>query len=226
MKVGVVTFPGSNCDTDLIRAFQAITGTPAVRLWHRDCDLQGCELVCLPGGFSYGDYLRPGAIARFSPIVAELHRHAASGRLILGICNGFQILTEAQLLPGVLLRNTSGLFICTSTWLKPVSNVSKLSRQLRKKCYQIPIAHADGRYYCDDNQLKALQDNGQILFQYCDTAGNITSGANPNGSIGNIAGVCNRSGNVMAMMPHPERVVSPLLGGTDGIEILSGLLAA
>ncbi len=225
MKVGVVTFPGSNCDTDLVRAFQGITSTPVVRLWHRDCDLQGCELVCLPGGFSYGDYLRPGAIARFSPIVAELHRHAASGRLILGICNGFQILTEAQLLPGVLLRNMNGLFICTATWLKAVSNVSKLSRRLPDKHYQIPIAHADGRYYCNDNQLKALQDNGQILFQYCDAAGNITAGANPNGSAANIAGICNSTGNVLAMMPHPERVVSPLLGGTDGIEILSGLIA-
>lgn len=225
MKFGVVVFPGSNCDRDTLYAFGEILGAPTVPLWHKDTDLQGVDFVILPGGFSYGDYLRSGAIARFSPIMDAVIAHANKGGYVMGICNGFQVITEAKLVPGVLLHNESRKFICKNTFIKPVTNNSLLTRGLEPgQALQIPIAHGEGNYYIDANGLKALQDNDQILFQYCDATGAVTAEANPNGALHNIAGVTNKGRNVFGMMPHPERAADPILGNTDGLKILESIL--
>ncbi|MCY7353177.1 MAG: phosphoribosylformylglycinamidine synthase subunit PurQ [Cytophagaceae bacterium] len=226
MKYGVVVFPGSNCDDDACHAFGTLLGQEVVKLWHKDHDLQDCDLLILPGGFSYGDYLRSGAIARFSPIMNEVIAHAERGGYLLGICNGFQILVEAGLLPGVLLRNENQTFISRNVYLKPETTHSLLTSNLDpNRTYQVPIAHAEGRYFADADTLQRLNDNDQILFRYCDAQGRVTPEANPNGSLENIAGICNTTRNVFGLMPHPERAADPLLGSTDGREILESLLA-
>lgn len=225
MKFGVVVFPGSNCDDDTIHVCQDILGQTAVKLWHKDTNLQGCDCIILPGGFSYGDYLRSGAIARFSPIMNQVIAFANNGGLLYGICNGFQVLVEAGLLPGVLLRNDSQKFISKNIYLKPQSPNSLLTNGLEPRAYKVPIAHAEGRYFADEATLKALNEGNQVLFRYCDAEGNITEAANPNGSLENIAGICNASRNVFGMMPHPERAANELLGNTDGRLILECLLS-
>lgn len=225
MKFGVITFPGSNCDMDLIRTLRDQAGQKVVHLWHKDTDLQGCDMVFLPGGFSYGDYLRSGAIARFSPIMKEVVRHARKGGYVMGICNGFQILAEAGLVPGVLMRNKNTSFVCRNVYITPASRSTLLTSNLGKSAYKVPIAHAEGNYYCDQDTLKQIQDNGQILFQYCNAHGEVTPEANPNGSLINIAGVCNEEKNVFGMMPHPERAADPLLANLDGKLILDNLYA-
>jgi phosphoribosylformylglycinamidine synthase len=225
MKFGVVIFPGSNCDRDTLYAFGEILGAPTVPLWHKDTDLQGVDFVILPGGFSYGDYLRSGAIARFSPIMDAVITHANRGGYVMGICNGFQVITEAKLVPGVLLHNESRKFICKNTFIKPATNNSLLTQGLElNQALQIPIAHGEGNYYIDADGLKGLQDNDQILFQYCDAGGVVTAESNPNGALHNIAGVTNKSRNVFGMMPHPERAADPILGNTDGLKILESIL--
>lgn len=225
MKFGVVVFPGSNCDRDTLHAFGEILGAPTVALWHKDTDLQGVDFVILPGGFSYGDYLRSGAIARFSPIMDAVIAHANKGGYVMGICNGFQVITEAKLVPGVLLHNESRKFICKNTFIKPATRNSLLTRAFApNQALQIPIAHGEGNYYIDAAGLKALQDNDQILFQYCDASGAVTPEANPNGALYNIAGVTNMGRNVFGMMPHPERAADPILGNTDGLKILESIL--
>ncbi len=216
MRVGVVVFPGSNCDRDFYRACQ-LWNIPVQWLWHKERTIKDVDVVVLPGGFSYGDYLRPGAIARFSPIMEAIMDFAKKGGYVWGICNGFQILTEANLLPGALIRNKNLHFICDMVYVKPVSNKAVINQVLQKRVYQLPIAHADGNYYCDEDTLKRLQDNDQILLQYCDADGVVDAAANPNGSVANIAGVCNEKGNVWGMMPHPERVVDAYLGSVEGV---------
>lgn len=223
MKFGVVVFPGSNCDQDAVDALE-LMGQPVVKLWHKDHDLQGCDMIILPGGFSYGDYLRTGAVARFSPIMNEVIAHANAGGYLMGICNGFQILAEAHLVPGVLLQNNSQQYVCKNIFLKPQSKESLLTANLDDRAYRIPIAHGDGRYFADTDTLARLNDNSQVLFRYCDETGAITDAANPNGSLENIAGVCNERRNVFGMMPHPERAADPSLGNTDGRFILEQLL--
>jgi phosphoribosylformylglycinamidine synthase len=226
MKFGVIVFPGSNCDDDMVYALGSVMGQQVVKLWHKDTDLQGCDFLIVPGGFSYGDYLRSGAIARFSPIMEAVSKHAARGGYVLGICNGFQILTEAGLLPGALLRNTSQKYICKNVFLKPGTGHTLITQSLdTQRAYKIPIAHGDGRYYADAAELSRLQDNGQIIFQYCNQQGEVIPEVNPNGSVLNIAGVCNHTKNVFGMMPHPERAVAQLLGNTDGRAILESLLS-
>ncbi len=225
MKFGVVVFPGSNCDDDTVYALGVNLGQEVVKLWHKDHDLQGCDFIILPGGFSYGDYLRSGAIARFSPIMSEVVAHAKRGGYVMGICNGFQIVCEAGLTPGVLLRNNGQKFISRNIYLKPQTNQSLLTNELDlQRAYKIPIAHAEGRFYTDNDTLKKLNDNNQVLFRYCDENGNITEAANPNGSLENIAGVCNETRNVFGMMPHPERAADIALGNTDGKLILDQLV--
>ncbi|RYC71973.1 MULTISPECIES: phosphoribosylformylglycinamidine synthase subunit PurQ [Spirosoma] len=223
MKFGVVVFPGSNCDQDAVDALE-LMDQQVVKLWHKDHDLQGCDFIILPGGFSYGDYLRTGAVARFSPIMNEVIAHANRGGYLIGFCNGFQILAEANLVPGVLLRNTNQQYICKNIYLKPESTDALLTADLERRAYKIPMAHGEGRYFADADTLKALTDNGQILFRYCDEQGNITDAANPNGSLDNIAGVTNDRKNVFGMMPHPERAADPILGNTDGRLILEQML--
>ncbi len=225
MKFGVVVFPGSNCDRDTLYAFGDLLGAETVALWHKDTDLKGVDFVVLPGGFSYGDYLRSGAIARFSPIMDAVINHANRGGYVLGICNGFQILTEAKLVPGVLLHNESRKFISKNIYIKAATTNSLLTNQLEpQQALKIPIAHGEGNYYIGTDGLKSLQDNDQILFHYCDENGNVTAEANPNGALLNIAGVTNKNRNVFGMMPHPERASDPVLGNTDGLKILESIL--
>jgi phosphoribosylformylglycinamidine synthase I len=226
MKFGVVIFPGSNCDEDIIYVLEKIMGQQVVRLWHKDHDLQGVDFVVLPGGFSFGDYLRSGAISRFSPIMQEVIQFAAKGGYVMGICNGFQILTEAGLLDGALLHNENRKFICRNIYLKPQTTKSLLTAQLiQEQAYKIPIAHGEGNYFADADTIKALNDNEQILFRYCDEAGNIVAEANPNGSLQNIAGICNTNRNVFGLMPHPERASDSLLANEDGLAIFESILS-
>ncbi|MCB0772318.1 MAG: phosphoribosylformylglycinamidine synthase subunit PurQ [Flavobacteriales bacterium] len=226
MKFGVVTFPGSNCDEDMAHAVKLLTGKPVERLWHKEHDLRGCDMVLLPGGFSYGDYLRSGAIARFSPIMQEVAAHAAKGGLVFGVCNGFQVLCEAGLLPGALLHNEDRKFVCRNTWIRPATRNTPLTAGLKDKPLRIPVAHGEGRFHADKETLKALNDEDRVLFHYCDEEGRLKEEANPNGSVENIAGVCNAGRNVFGMMPHPERAVDPLLGNTDGATLFASLLQA
>jgi phosphoribosylformylglycinamidine synthase len=225
MKVGVLVFPGSNCDKDAVWAFQNMFGQEVVELWHKDTDLQGVDLVFLPGGFSYGDYLRSGAIARFSPIMQSVIDFANKGGLVWGVCNGFQILCESGLLPGALLHNNHQKFNCKNIYLKCESSNSRITNKINlQSVLQIPIAHGEGRFYCDESALVTLKANDQILFKYCDANGNITDEANPNGSSENVAGICNAGRNVFGMMPHPERVVDADIYNTDGRILFESLL--
>ncbi|RFZ81794.1 phosphoribosylformylglycinamidine synthase subunit PurQ [Mucilaginibacter terrenus] len=226
MKFGVVIFPGSNCDEDIIHVLQNVMGQDVVRLWHKDHDLQGADFIVLPGGFSFGDYLRSGAIARFSPIMQEVIQFAAKGGKVLGICNGFQILAEAGLVPGALLHNKTRKFICRNIYLKPQTTNSLVTRGIEpERALKIPIAHGEGNYFADADVLKEINDNDQVLFRYCDEAGNITDDANPNGSLENIAGVCNKDRNVFGFMPHPERASEALVGNQDGLAIFESIIA-
>lgn len=224
MKFGVVTFPGSNCDQDMIDVLKEQLGQSVVNLWHKDSSIQNVDFVILPGGFSYGDYLRSGAIARFSPIMNEVVNHAKRGGYVMGICNGFQILTETGLVDGALLHNSNQRFICKNVFLKPASKSAAITKNLSDSSYKIPIAHGEGRFYADDSTLKKLEDNDQVLFRYCEENGEITSEANPNGSLNNIAGITNETKNVFGMMPHPERAASSILSNVDGVSIFQSLL--
>ena len=225
MKFGVITFPGSNCDMDMVYALESKLGQKVERLWHKDKDLKGCDFIIVPGGFSYGDYLRSGAIARFSPIMEKVQEHAEKGGYVMGICNGFQILCEAGLLPGALMHNDSHKFICKNIFLKPVSKKAIMTKDLDdSRVYKIPIAHGEGKYYASDEVLKELQKNDQILFQYVDEKGDVSSDSNPNGSALNIAGICNKKGNVFGMMPHPERAADSELKNNDGRLMLESIL--
>lgn len=227
MRAAVITFPGSNCNRDLMTAIEVCTGKAPIALWHQDTSLPAVDLIAVPGGFSYGDYLRCGAMAAHSPIMQEVKKAAAQGRHILGICNGFQILTEAGLLPGALMRNRSLHFICKTVQLRVENTQSSFTRGYTKQQQiQVPIAHHDGNYVIDADGLKQLEDDQAIAFRYVDAYGNPTSDANPNGSASNIAGVFNKQKNVLGMMPHPERVVDPLTGGTDGTILFKSLMEA
>lgn len=229
MKFGVVVFPGSNCDDDMVHVLSEVMGQEVVKLWHKDEDISGFgkgDCIVLPGGFSYGDYLRAGAIAQFSPIMKSVVKFANEGGFVWGICNGFQILCETGLLPGVLLRNNNQKFICKNTHLKsPTNNAAIVAHINLDKALKIPIAHAEGRFHADEATIKQLQDNDQILFYYCDENGEITENANPNGSTLNIAGICNAERNVFGMMPHPERASEDILGNTDGKILFESLLS-
>lgn len=226
MKFGVVVFPGSNCDDDTVHVFRHILGQEIVKLWHKSTNLEGCDFLIVPGGFSYGDYLRSGAIARFSPIMDKVIEHANAGGYVLGICNGFQVLVEAGLLPGVLLRNDHQKFNSKNVYLRAATNNSLFTGDLDlNRAYKIPVAHAEGRYFTDEATLKEIIANDQVLFRYCDADGQVTEAANPNGSLDNIAGICNANRNVFGLMPHPERASDPLLGNTDGRILLEQLLA-
>jgi len=226
MKFGVVIFPGSNCDEDIIYVLEKILGQRVVRLWHKDHDLQDVDFIVLPGGFSFGDYLRSGAIARFSPIMQEVIRFAAKGGYVFGICNGFQILTEAGLLAGALLHNGNRKFICRNIYAKAQTSNSLLTAQIDpQRALKIPVAHGEGNYFADAGVLKSLNDNDQVLFRYCDGFGNITPEANPNGSLDNIAGICNTERNVFGFMPHPERASDILVANEDGLAIFESILS-
>jgi phosphoribosylformylglycinamidine synthase len=225
MKFGVVTFPGSNCDQDMIYVLGDLLKQEVVSLWHKDTDLKGVDMVVLPGGFSYGDYLRSGAIAKFSPIMTEVIKHANQGGYVLGVCNGFQILTESGLLPGALLHNTDRKFICKNVYIKPASPKTPITAGLSMEdVYKIPIAHGEGRFYASDETITQLQDNEQILFQYCRVDGKIDPENNPNGSLLNIAGITNKSKNVFGMMPHPERAADATLNNRDGLALFESIL--
>jgi phosphoribosylformylglycinamidine synthase len=225
MKIGVVVFPGSNCDHDALHAITEVVHTPAEFIWHQSPDLTGFDAVILPGGFSYGDYLRTGAIARFSPVMSAIARFARSGGLVLGICNGFQILCEAGLLPGALMRNRGLRFVCrhvhirVETTATPFTSAAQSGQVLR-----IPIAHAEGNYVCDPATLAELKHDNQIVFRYCAPDGRLDPAANPNGSLDAIAGISNRERNVMGMMPHPERAVEAVVGSTDGLVVFRSLV--
>jgi phosphoribosylformylglycinamidine synthase len=225
MKFGVVVFPGSNCDQDMIYSLQTILQQEVEMLWHKDTDLKNCDFIVLPGGFSYGDYLRSGAIARFSPIMESVISFANKGGYVFGVCNGFQILCEAGLLPGALLHNNNHQFICKNVFIKAENNSTLLTSQVpTDKVLKIPIAHGEGRYYADETTLKQINENGQVLFRYCDINGKISTEANPNGASENIAGVCNAEKNVFGMMPHPERAIDNALSNTDGRFIFESIL--
>lgn len=225
MKFGVVTFPGSNCNQDMIDVLGDIMGQNVVELWHKDHDLQGCDFIVLPGGFSYGDYLRSGAIARFSPIMQEVVAHANKGGYVMGICNGFQILGEADLVPGALLHNDNQKFICKNVFLKPETNSTLITRHLDlNKAYKIPVAHGEGRYFANEDTIKMLNDNEQVIFRYCDENGTVADKFNPNGSVQNIAGVANKNKNVFGMMPHPERAADSVLSNEDGKAMFESIL--
>lgn len=225
MKFGVVVFPGSNCDRDMQYVLGSVMGQQVEMLWHKEHSLHGCDFIVLPGGFSYGDYLRSGAIARFSPIMQEVMEFADKGGYVLGICNGFQILTEAHLLPGVLMHNNSRQFICKNIFMRCETDESMVTSKLNiGQVVQIPIAHGEGKFYADDATLLSLRENNQVLFRYCDAEGNLSDAANPNGATDHIAGICNKGRNVFGMMPHPERAADPVLGNTDGRLILDSIL--
>lgn len=226
MRFGIVTFPGSNCDYDAYRGVVDQLGEEAVYIWHKDHDLQGSDVIILPGGFSYGDYLRAGAIARFSPVMAEVAAHARKGAPVLGICNGFQIACEAGLLPGALLRNASLQFISAPLTLR-VENTSTLftSSYDDGQIIRLPVAHGDGRYTADAATLDELETSGRVIFRYVDDNGEVTSSGNPNGSMNSIAGIVNAQGNVVGLMPHPERALDDLLGSHDGLAFFESILA-
>ena len=225
MKFGVVTFPGSNCDQDMIYILRDVLKQEVVHLWHKDSDLQGADMVVLPGGFSFGDYLRSGAISRFSPIMTEVISHANRGGYVLGICNGFQILTESGLLDGALLHNNNQKFICKNVYLKAISSNASISAGLdHDSAYKIPIAHGEGRYHASAAVIEELEQNDQILFKYCNENGDINSDSNPNGSVNNIAGITNKEKNIFGMMPHPERASDSVLSNTAGKNFFESIL--
>jgi phosphoribosylformylglycinamidine synthase subunit PurQ / glutaminase len=225
MKFGVVVFPGSNCDADCYHAVKDM-GHEVEYIWHKDTDLKGSECIIIPGGFSYGDYLRSGAIARFSPVMDKVIEFANQGGLVIGICNGFQILLECGLLPGAMLRNNCLKFRCADSWLRVENTDTPFSNLLKKgQVIRVPVAHGEGNYYIDAEGLKTLEETGRIVFRYSTSDGEITQEANPNGSVHNIAGIVNEQGNVLGMMPHPERCIDELLGGTDGKLIFQSIVA-
>ncbi len=224
MKFGVVVFPGSNCDEDMVYVLRDIMKQETVKLWHKNTDLEGCTHIVLPGGFSYGDYLRSGAIARFSPIMASIMKHAENGGFVFGVCNGFQILCESGLLPGALLQNDNLKFICKNVCIKADNQDTVLTNAVPSKALKIPIAHGEGKYFADTETLANMTKNGQIIFRYCNENGEITPESNPNGASQNIAGVCNITKNVFGMMPHPERASDELLANTDGKFIFESIL--
>ncbi len=227
MKFGIVVFPGSNCDRDVAYVTKSLLNQPTRMVWHQETDIADLDVVVLPGGFSYGDYLRCGAIAQFSPVMGQVVEHAKQGKFVLGICNGFQVLTEAGLLPGALVRNRDLHFICDRVPVKVERTDSPWTSAYKAgEVITLPIAHGEGRYYADPDTLKALEDNGQVLFRYSQATGETDDQSNPNGSLNNIAGICDRTGRVLGMMPHPERASDPITGGTDGIKLFQGLLAA
>ncbi|HXF49312.1 MAG TPA: phosphoribosylformylglycinamidine synthase subunit PurQ [Verrucomicrobiae bacterium] len=226
MKFGVVTFPGSNCDYDCYHVVADVLKQPVVYLWHKDHYLNNCDVIILPGGFSYGDYLRTGAIARFSPIMREVADFAMRGGIVIGICNGFQILCEAGLLPGALLRNRSLRFVHRPVYLRVEKNDTAFTNVYQKgQVLKMPTAHGDGCYYNTPEEIKKLEAGGQILFRYCDREGKVTEEANPNGSLSNIAGIVNSAGNVMGLMPHPDRAAEGILGSADGAGVFFSMVA-
>lgn len=226
MKASVIVFPGSNCDTDCYHALADRMKMKVDFVWHKETSLPATDLVVLPGGFSYGDYLRTGSIARFSPVMQEVRKHASEGRPVIGICNGFQILLEAGFLPGAMMRNKTLNFVCKHVWLKVENNKTRFTRNLKTgECINIPIAHGEGNYYCSDEDLKRLQDQNQIIFRYASAEGKVGDEFNPNGSRDHIAGIINEKGNVLGMMPHPERASDMLLSSEDGMRIWESLLA-
>ena len=226
MKAAVVVFPGSNCDTDCFHALKDIAKTPVEFVWHKECSLPKVDLVVIPGGFSYGDYLRTGAIARFSPAMEAVKKHAAAGRHVIGICNGFQILLEAGLLPGAMLRNKSLSFICKHVWLRVENTDTPFTKKYKKgETILIPIAHGEGNYYCDLDTLKRLQDEDGIVFRYSSEDGKVSDEFNPNGSLDHIAGITNKTRNILGMMPHPERASEKVLASEDGRRMWEGLLS-
>lgn len=227
MHAGVIVFPGSNCDRDVAGALASVTGRPARMIWHQETDLTGLDLIVIPGGFAYGDYLRAGAIAAHSPVMRAVKARAAAGVLVLGICNGFQVLTEAGLLEGALLRNVGLRFICRDVFLRVETVRTPFSRGYAPgQVVRMPIAHNEGNYFADDATINRLFDEDRVVFRYCHGDGRIDDAANPNGARGAIAGIVNRAGNVLGLMPHPERAAEPLLGGTDGRLLFTGLVAA
>lgn len=223
MRFAVAVFPGSNCDSDTYNGLKLL-GHQVQYLWHQDRVLPGVDCVVLPGGFSWGDYLRPGSIARFAPLMEKVISFAQSGGLVLGICNGFQILTEAGLLPGALLQNNSLQFRCQWQYLKVEGRNNAFTSRIDRDVLRLPIAHGDGRWYAPPQEVAALESQGQIVLRYCDELGNVTEAANPNGASAGVAGITNRAGNVLGMMPHPERAVEPLLGGSDGSSFFASML--
>jgi phosphoribosylformylglycinamidine synthase subunit PurQ / glutaminase len=226
LKFGVIVFPGSNCDHDAYHVISKHVGQPVDFIWHRDTDLTTYDALIIPGGFSYGDYLRAGALARFSPVMAEVKKFAASGGFVLGICNGFQILCEAGLLPGALIRNRDLHFICEHVHVRTETLDTPFTHDLEKgSVLKLPIAHAEGNYVCDDVTFEELRDQERIIFRYCDETGQTTEAANPNGSRDNIAGICNQTRNVLGLMPHPERACEDLLGSSDGRNLFRSLAA-
>jgi phosphoribosylformylglycinamidine synthase subunit PurQ / glutaminase len=227
MKFGVLVFPGSNCDHDTYNVIEQIAHQPVTMLWHESEDLKGCDAILVPGGFAYGDYLRTGAIAHFAPVMQSVKRFAASGGLVLGICNGFQILCESGLLPGALMRNAGLKYICKQVHLRAETTDSPFTNTLTKgQVLQIPIGHMEGNYFCDESTLAELKRDDRVAFRYATPSGEITAGANPNGSLENIAGVLNEGRNVLGMMPHPDRSSELLLGSADGFPIFQSMIAA
>jgi len=227
MKFGVLVFPGSNCDHDTYNVIEQIAHQPVTMLWHESEDLEGCDAILVPGGFAYGDYLRTGAIAHFAPVMQSVKRFAASGGLVLGICNGFQILCESGLLPGALMRNAGLKYICKQVHLRTETTDSSFTNALKQgQVLQIPIGHMEGNYFCDAASLDELQRNNRVVLRYSSPDGEITAAANPNGSLDNIAGICSAGGNVIGMMPHPERAAEPELGCVDGWKVFQSLVGA
>jgi phosphoribosylformylglycinamidine synthase len=227
MKFGVLVFPGSNCDHDTAYALESVAGQPVTMLWHDSSDLESCDAILVPGGFAYGDYLRTGAIARFSPIMQSVKKFADNGGLVLGICNGFQILCEAGLLPGALMRNAGLKYICKQLYIRTETTNSAFTQGLSKgQVLQVPIGHMDGNYFCDDSTLAQIQHQDRVAFRYATQHGDVTPEANPNGSLDNIAGVLNEGRNVLGMMPHPDRSSEIILGSADGFQIFHSLVGA
>jgi phosphoribosylformylglycinamidine synthase I len=227
MKFGVVVLPGSNCDHDALHVASDVVGAEAVPLWHKDTDLQGVDCVIIPGGFAYGDYLRAGALAKFAPIMDSIKRHAADGGLVFGICNGFQVLTEVGLLPGALMRNQHLRFLGRDVLIRTEETDTPFTAALTSgQILRTPIAHGEGNYFADDATLDELERNRQVIFRYCDEEGRLSAEANPNGSARSIAGICNRTRNVLGMMPHPERCSEALLGNADGLGVFKSLVGS
>jgi|TARA_B100001173_G_scaffold52483_1_gene43233 phosphoribosylformylglycinamidine synthase len=224
MNFGVVIFPGSNCDKDIISCIERTVNQKVIELWHKDTDLQNCDVIFLPGGFSFGDYLRSGAIAKFSPIMEKVIDFGRNGGYIIGICNGFQILTESGLLPGALLHNTNNKFICKNVFLKINNTNTLVTNSYEKNVIKVPIAHGEGRFFADENTMKDLKQNDQIIFKYCDSNGEVLESSNPNGSLENIAGICNKEKNIFGMMPHPERAADVILSNTDGVALFKSIM--
>lgn len=225
MNFGVIVFPGANCDRDIAYVLRDLLGQPTRMIWHEDSDLSNIDVVVVPGGFSYGDYLRCGAIAQFSPAMRATVEHANQGKRVMGICNGFQVLTEMGLLPGALVRNRDLHFVCDRTPMTVErADLPWTQGYSQGQVITLPIAHGEGCYFAEPDTIKSLEDNNQVLFRYCDANGNANEAANPNGSLNNIAGICNQKGNVLGMMPHPERAADKAIGSTDGLALFEGLL--